>query len=122
MAGVNELVTAVREKIPIIVVVLVNQMWGAEAVNQQWFFGNRKLGTTFKYNPHYSELANVLGATGIRCRTTEEVQPAIAEALKNQGAGKVTLIEVICTAELGEPFRRDAMKGANRVLEKYRPK
>jgi sulfoacetaldehyde acetyltransferase len=120
MAGVNEIVTAVREKIPIIVVILVNQMWGAEAVNQEWFFGNRKLGTTFEYNPNYAELAKSLGADGYRCHSANDVRNAVSSAMKKQSAGVVSVIEVLCSEQLGEPFRRDAMKQPHRVLDKYK--
>jgi sulfoacetaldehyde acetyltransferase len=97
-------------------------MWGAEAVNQNWFYGQRKVGTTFNFNPDYSKLATELGATGIRCTTPEDVSNAMKIALEHQAGNKPTVIEVICTEELGDPFRRDAMKEPIRVLEKYKIK
>ena len=34
--------------------------------------------------------------------------------------GKTTVIEVMVTQELGDPFRRDALKNPNRLLDKYK--
>ena len=34
--------------------------------------------------------------------------------------GRTTVIEVMCTRELGDPFRRDALSKPVRYLEKYR--
>jgi sulfoacetaldehyde acetyltransferase len=40
----------------------------------------------------------------------EETTAALDKAIKDQKAGKTTFIEVLLNKELGEPFRRDAMK------------
>ena len=43
-------------------------------------------------------------------RTMEELTAALRKAIDDQMAGKTTLIEALINQELGEPFRRDAMK------------
>ena len=42
--------------------------------------------------------------------TQEELTGALKEACQAQASGTTTFIEVILNQELGEPFRRDAMK------------
>jgi sulfoacetaldehyde acetyltransferase len=34
--------------------------------------------------------------------------------------GKTTVLEILCTRELGDPFRRDALSKPVRFLEKYK--
>jgi sulfoacetaldehyde acetyltransferase len=44
-------------------------------------------------------------------RTMEELTAALNQAIEDQMKhGKTTLIEAMINQELGEPFRRDAMK------------
>ena len=43
-------------------------------------------------------------------RTQSETTAALKKAAEDQAAGITTFIEVILNQELGEPFRRDAMK------------
>ena len=45
-----------------------------------------------------------------RTMTMDELTAALDQAIKDQKAGKTTLIEAMINQELGEPFRRDAMK------------
>ncbi len=40
----------------------------------------------------------------------DELTTALDQAIKDQKAGKTTLIEAMINQELGDPFRRDAMK------------
>ena len=48
------------------------------------------------------------------------ITPNLREANKNQEEGKTTVVEIMVTKELGDPFRRDAMKLPVRHLEKYK--
>jgi sulfoacetaldehyde acetyltransferase len=47
---------------------------------------------------------------GVVVRTMEELTAALHKAMADQKAGKTTFIEAMINQELGEPFRRDAMK------------
>ena len=47
-------------------------------------------------------------------KTQAELTGALEEACKAQKDGVTTFIEVLLNQELGEPFRRDAMKEAGR--------
>ena len=48
-------------------------------------------------------------------QTQAEVTEALKIACKEQSNGVTTFIEVILNQELGEPFRRDAMKRPTEV-------
>lgn len=61
-----------------------------------------------------------MSAEGITCDHADQVGDALKQAVKNQEEGKTTVIELMLTRELGDPFRRDAMKLPKRHLPKYR--
>jgi len=48
-----------------------------------------------------------------------DVAPALRAAAAAQSAGKTTMLEMMLTQELGDPFRRDALSKPVRYLEKY---
>ena len=51
----------------------------------------------------------------------EEVGPALQKAVDMQmNEGKTTVVEIMCTRELGDPFRRDALAKPIRFLDKYK--
>jgi sulfoacetaldehyde acetyltransferase len=111
-----EVMTAVKEKIPAVAVVFNNGQWGAEKKNQIDYFENRFVGTNLA-NPDFSEVARVMGAEGYRVEHEDEVSDALKAALKS---GKPSVVEIMLTQELGEPFRRDAFRKPRRLLPKYR--
>ena len=45
---------------------------------------------------------------------------ALADACRAQQEGKTTVLEIMVTRELGDPFRRDALKLPKRLLSKYK--
>jgi sulfoacetaldehyde acetyltransferase len=111
-----EVMTAVKEKIPAVAVVFNNGQWGAEKKNQVDYFDNRFVGTNLA-NPDFSEVARVMGAEGYRVEHEDEVSDALKAALRS---GKPSVVEIMLTQELGEPFRRDAFRKPRRLLPKYR--
>ena len=113
-----ETLTCVRENIPVTAVVFNNGQWGAEKKNQVLWFNNKYIGTQLD-NPSFAEIANAMGAKGIKVSDKQSLSEALHESINNQKNGKTTIIEVMVTKELGEPFRRDAMKLPNRFLDKY---
>merc|ERR1712080_174332 len=115
----NEVLTCVREKIPVTVCVFHNQQWGAEKKNQVLWFGDRYVGTNLDNPFSYAEIARAMGAEGITVGEIDEVGDALTQAVKNQQDGKTTVVELMFTRELGDPFRRDAMKLPRRYLAKY---
>lgn len=115
----GEILTCVREKIPVTAVVFNNEQWGAEKKNHVDFYSNRFLGVNLE-NPSFAAIAKAMGAEGIRVEKLSEVGAALADACKAQKEGKTTIVELMCTRELGDPFRRDALKKPHRLLEKYK--
>jgi sulfoacetaldehyde acetyltransferase len=115
----GEILTCVREKIPVTAVVFNNEQWGAEKKNHVDFYSNRFLGVNLE-NPSFAAIARAMGAQGVRIDKLSDVGPALRDACKAQAEGKMTVLEMMCTRELGDPFRRDALKKPTRLLEKYK--
>ena len=115
-----EIMTAVRHEIPVTAVVFHNRQWGAEKKNQVDFYGQRFVAGELEGGESYSEIAGAMGAEGVRVDQLEDVGPALSAAVDAQmNAGKTTVIEVMCTKELGDPFRKDALSVPVRHLDKY---
>jgi sulfoacetaldehyde acetyltransferase len=116
----GEILTCVREAIPVTAVVFHNKQWGAEKKNQVDFYDTRFLGVNLK-NPSFAEVARAMGAEGIVVDKLGDVGEALDKACDAQKKGKTTVLEMMCTMELGDPFRRDALKKPYRLLKKYAP-
>lgn len=115
----GEVLTCVRENIPTTAVVFNNGQWGAEKKNQVLWFGDRYVGSQLK-NPSFAEVARSMGAEGIKVEHESEVGNALRRAIDLQmNEGKTCVIEIMTSKELGDPFRRDAMKLPHRLLSKY---
>ena len=115
-----ETMTCVRHNIPVTAVVFHNRQWGAEKKNQVDFY-NRRFVAGELDNQSFAEIARAMGAEGIRVDRLEEVGPALKKAIDLQmNHGKTTIVEIMCTRELGDPFRRDALSKPVRFLDKYK--
>ena len=109
--AVNELTAIGRGEWPAITqIVFRNYQWGAEKRNSTLWFDDNFVGTELDEQVSYAGIAQACGLKGVVARTMEELTEALHQALKDQAAGKTTLIEAMINQELGEPFRRDAMK------------
>ncbi len=117
--SMSEILTCVREQIPVTPVVFNNRQWGAEKKNQVDFYGRRFEGVNLD-NPSWAAIAKSMGAEGIVVDSLDMVGDALREACAAQSEGKTTVVEVMCTRELGDPFRRDALSKPIRHLEKYK--
>ncbi|UWQ20574.1 sulfoacetaldehyde acetyltransferase [Jannaschia sp. W003] len=115
--AVNELTAIGREEWPAITqIVFRNFQWGAEKRNSTLWFDDNFVGTELDDGVDYSKIAEACGLRGVRVRTQDELRDALSEAIDAQmKRGETTLIEVLLNQELGEPFRRDAMKKPVRV-------
>ncbi len=119
--SMSELMTAVRHDIPVTSVVFHNRHWGAEKKNQVDFYGRRFVAGELEGGENYSEIARAMGAEGVRVDDINEVGPALKAATDAQmNEGKTTVIEIMCTKELGDPFRKDALSKPVRHLDKYK--
>ena len=115
-----ETMTCVRHNIPVTAVVFHNRQWGAEKKNQVDFY-NRRFVAGELDNQSFAEIGRAMGAEGIVVDRLEDVGPALKRAIDLQmNHGKTTIIEIMCTRELGDPFRRDALAKPVRTLDKYK--
>ena len=119
--SMSELMTAVRHDIPVTSIVFHNRQWGAEKKNQVDFYGRRFVAGELEGGENYAEIARSMGAEGVRVDKIDNVGAALTDAIDAQmNEGKTTVIEIMCTKELGDPFRKDALKTPTRHLDKYK--
>jgi sulfoacetaldehyde acetyltransferase len=115
-----EIMTAVRHDIPVTAIVFHNRQWGAEKKNQVDFYNRRFVAGELE-SPSFAGMAKAMGAEGIVVDQLDQVGPALKKAVEMQmKEGKTCVIEIMCTRELGDPFRRDALSKPVRFLEKYK--
>ena len=109
--SMNEMSSCAREEWPAITMVIFrNYQWGAEKRNTTLWFDNNFIGTELDPELSFAKVANACGLKGVTVKTMEETTKAIKQSCEDQKKGITTFIEVILNQELGEPFRRDAMK------------
>ena len=109
--SMNDMVSVGRKDWPAItMVVFRNYQWGAEKRNTTLWYSDNFVGTELDEQVSYAAIAQACGLIGKQVSTMRGLTDALAEALKAQAAGKTTFLEVLLNQELGEPFRRDAMK------------
>ncbi len=110
--AVNELTAIGRGEWPAITqIVFRNYQWGAEKRNSTLWFDDNFVGTELDEEVSYAGIAKACGLKGVVARTMDELTDALNTAIEDQMKhGKTTLIEAMINQELGEPFRRDAMK------------
>ena len=110
--AVNELTAIGRGDWPAITqIVFRNYQWGAEKRNSTLWFDDNFVGTELDEQVSYAGIAKACGLKGVVARTQEELTEALNQAIKDQMEnGITTLIEAMINQELGDPFRRDAMK------------
>ncbi|RDL46927.1 Sulfoacetaldehyde acetyltransferase [Ensifer sp. M14] len=95
---------------PITMVIFRNFQWGAEKRNTTLWYDNNFVGTELNPNLSYAKVADGCGLKGVTVDTQADLTAALEQALQDQAKGVTTFVEVILNQELGEPFRRDAMK------------
>jgi sulfoacetaldehyde acetyltransferase len=114
--SLTEVMTCVREDIPVTAVVFNNGQWGAEKKNQIDYYGNRFVGTNLE-NASFAAIARAMGADGISVEHADQVGDALRQAT---ASGRCCVLELMVTQELAEPFRRDALVKPVRLLAKYK--
>ncbi|MFG6564046.1 sulfoacetaldehyde acetyltransferase [Sulfitobacter sp. 1A13421] len=110
--SMNEMVSVNRDDWPAVTMVIFrNYQWGAEKRNTTLWFDDNFVGTELAQDVSYAGIAKACGVEGVQVSSMEELTEALDRAIKAQmEEGKTTFIEVLLNQELGEPFRRDAMK------------
>ena len=96
---------------PITMIIFRNYQWGAEKRNTTLWFEDNFVGTELDQQVSYANIAKACGVEGVAVYGMDELTDALATAVDAQmNNGVTTFIEVMLNQELGEPFRRDAMK------------
>ena len=110
--SMNEMTAVGRgEWPPITMVIFRNYQWGAEKRNTTLWFEDNFVGTELDQSVSYAGIAQACGLEGVQVTGMDELTDALAKAVDDQmNNGKTTFIEILLNQELGEPFRRDAMK------------
>ncbi len=109
--SMNEMSSCARKEWPAIsMVIFRNYQWGAEKRNSILWFDDNFVGTELDPELSYAKVADSCGLKGVTVKTMDETTNAIKKSCEDQKKGITTFIEVILNQELGEPFRRDAMK------------
>jgi sulfoacetaldehyde acetyltransferase len=114
----NELLTCAREKIGVTPIVFNNGQWGAEKKNHVDFYSRRYQGVNLE-NPSWAKVAQAFGCEGVTVERLTDIEPALRAAAAAQAEGRTTVLEMMVTQELGDPFRRDALSKPVRHLAKY---
>jgi sulfoacetaldehyde acetyltransferase len=117
--SLNELLTCARENIGVTVVVFNNGQWGAEKKNHVDFY-SRRFNAVNLDSPSWAGVARAFGCEGVTVEQLSDVGPALQAAVRAQADGKCTVLEMMVTQELGDPFRRDALSKPVRYLDKYK--
>jgi len=117
--SMNEMTACGRNDwLPVTMVVFRNYQWGAEKRNTTLWYSDNFVGTELNQHVQYAKVADACGLIGVKVESTAELEKALATAIEGQMTrNETTLIEVILNQEMGEPFRRDAMKAPVQVSE-----
>ena len=109
--SMSEMSSCNRKEWPSITMIIFrNYQWGAEKRNSILWFDDNFIGTELDPDLSYAKVAEGCGLKGVQAKTQEELTTALKKSCEDQKKGITTFIEVILNQELGEPFRRDAMK------------
>ncbi len=83
--NMNEIATAVRQKLPLIEIIVNNHVLGMVRQWQTLFYGQRYSATLLDDGMDYVKLAEAMGAVGYRATTREEFVEAMQKALASDG-------------------------------------
>ncbi len=109
--SMSEMSSVGRENWPAITMIIFrNYQWGAEKRNTTLWFDDNFVGTELDPQVSYARVAEGCGIKGVTVKSQAEMTKALEIACEEQSSGVTTFIEAILNQELGEPFRRDAMK------------
>ena len=110
--AMNEMTACGRNDWPAITMVIFrNYQWGAEKRNTTLWYDDNFVGTELNVGVEYAKVAEACGIKGVKVETMQDLTNALNTAVKDQMEDNLTtFIEVVLNQELGEPFRRDAMK------------
>ncbi|MHB8093009.1 MAG: biosynthetic-type acetolactate synthase large subunit [Syntrophales bacterium] len=96
--NIQELGTAVQNKLPVKIAILNNGFLGMVRQWQEKFYQKRYSQTVLDDNPDFLKIAEAYGAKGLRARTVAEVEDVIKEAFATEG---VVVMDFIVDREEG---------------------
>ncbi len=92
LMNIQELMTAVEKKLPVINIILNNNFLGMVRQWQTLFYEKRHSETDLSLQPDFVKLAEAFGGVGYRVETKEEFDAALEDALKQN---RVAIIDVV---------------------------
>ena len=115
--SMNEMTAVGRGDWPAITMIIFrNYQWGAEKRNTTLWFDDNFVGTELNLEVCYADIAKACGLIGVQVTSMSQLTEELDKAIKAQmDSNKTTFLEVVLNQELGEPFRRDAMKKPTHV-------
>jgi sulfoacetaldehyde acetyltransferase len=115
--SMNEMVSCGRDSWPAVTMLVCrNYQWGAEKRNTTLWYSDNFVGTELDKNVSYAAIAEACGVKGVQATSMDDLTAKLKEAVRAQMEdGVTTFIEILVNQELGEPFRRDAMKAPVQV-------
>jgi pyruvate dehydrogenase (quinone)/pyruvate oxidase len=128
-----EFLTAVKYDLPIVVVIIKNNVLGQIKWEQIVFLGNPQYGVEL-HNPNFAQYAEICGGVGFTVERPEEIGPALERALR---CGKPAIVEVVVdpfeppmppkvtakqAAHFAEALIRGQRKGGKIALTLFRDK
>ena len=119
IGSIAQVMTLARDQIPVIAIITNNYEWGTEKKSQIDYYNDRFLSTNLRENPNFAQNARDMGALGFRVEDYRNVQDVVHEAVVS---GKPCVIEWMIEGGEDvstEPYRRDAFKVTDRMLENY---
>ena len=90
--NMNELCTTVSFNIPVVTIVINNQVLGMVRQWQTIFYGKRYSATTLERKTDYVKFAEAFGAVGWRCTTPAEFREALQKALAHNGPSVIECV------------------------------
>lgn len=85
LMNIQEMVTAVEERLPVKIAIINNQHLGMVRQWQQHFYDNRVSQSHLQAQPDFVQLAQAFGALGLRATTPDEVEPVLEQAFAHPG-------------------------------------
>jgi len=101
-----EIQTAISNNLPVVIVVLDNEAWGAEKAYQREFYGGRLLGADIQ-SPRFDKFAELCGGKGIWVDGPGGMGPALKEAI---ASGQTTVIQAKIDPGALMTLRKDLFK------------
>ena len=101
-----EIQTAIQHDLPITIIVLDNQAWGAEKAYQQEFYGGRLLGAEIR-SPRFDKFAELCGGQGIWVDGPGDMGPALQQAITSN---ETTVIQARIDPGALMTLRKDLFK------------